>query len=61
MWRRLPWRKEAEINVHQRPKRDMGIVPVAPKRKRASWEGEKKLKGSGWRFSRGRLISKERR
>lgn len=45
MWRMLPWRKEAAIRVHHLPYPTMGIVPVAPRRKRLLSEGAKKVSG----------------
>jgi hypothetical protein len=40
-----PWRKEAAIRVHHRPYPAMGMVPVAPRRKRLLSEGAKKVSG----------------
>jgi hypothetical protein len=45
MWRMLPWRKEAAIRVHHRPYPAMGMVPVAPRRKRLLSDGDKKVSG----------------
>jgi hypothetical protein len=40
-----PWRKDADIRVHHRPYPAMGMVPVAPRRKRLLSEGDKKVSG----------------
>ena len=40
-----PWRKEADIRVHHRPYPAMGMVPVAPRRKRLLSDGDKKVSG----------------
>jgi hypothetical protein len=40
-----PWRKEADIRVHHRPYPAIGMVPVAPRRKRLLSEGDKKVSG----------------
>ncbi len=45
MWRMLPWRKEAEMRVHHLPNPTMGMVPVAPSRKRLLSDGAKKVRG----------------
>ncbi|MGZ3647678.1 MAG: hypothetical protein ACXU9G_01460 [Syntrophales bacterium] len=40
-----PWRNEADIRVHHRPYPAMGMVPVAPRRKRLLSEGDRKVSG----------------
>jgi len=45
IWRMPPWRKEAETRVHQRLNSAMGMVPVAPRRKRLLPPGDRKVSG----------------
>jgi hypothetical protein len=40
-----PWRNEADIRVHHRPYPAIGMVPVAPRRKRLLSDGDRKVRG----------------
>jgi hypothetical protein len=44
MWMTPPWSQPAERTVHHRPMPKTGMAPLAPNRKRAGVEGERKDK-----------------